>query len=98
MKPSFAAAVLLVAVLSGCGSDPSPAPATPSTPVAAPTSGSTSGGNTASPMVANLCSPGKDMGCGTPDAECSTNRLGKQFVLDGVVYTCGGEKPYKWRR
>jgi hypothetical protein len=94
MKRSIAA-VFFVVALSGCASKPTttPAPVAPA-PSVAPTSAASSTAAT----VANPCAPGKDMGCGTPDAECSTNRLGKQFILDGVVYTCGGEKPYKWRR
>lgn len=94
MKPMLATAAALLVVLSGCASKPTPAPAAPSTRAVAPTSA----GSSAAPVVANPCAPGKDMGCGTPDAECSTNRLGKQFVLDGVVYTCREPKPYAWRR
>lgn len=40
--------------------------------------------------------PGVDIGAGTPGAPCSTDRLGKFFVKDGVTYTCGGPKPYHW--
>lgn len=40
--------------------------------------------------------PGRDAGAGTPGAPCSTDRLGKFFVKDGVTYTCGGPKPYHW--
>lgn len=40
--------------------------------------------------------PAGDMGAGTPGAACATNRLGKTFTKDGVVYTCGGPKPYHW--
>ncbi len=90
MKRTFAA-VALLAALSACSSNPTPV--APSTPPVAPTSAAGS-----APAVANPCDPAKDMGCGTPDVECATNRLGKQFVADGVVYTCGGEKPYHWRR
>jgi len=94
MKSSILTAALLVA-LSGCGSDP----ATPSTPtVPAPSVAPTSAASSTGPAVANPCTPGEDMGCGTPDAACSTNRLGRQFVLDGVVYTCKEPKPYAWRR
>lgn len=94
MKRSAAAVVAAVA-LSGC------APTrTPSAPPAAPppSAAAAVSGNVASPMLANLCAPGRDMGCGTPDAECSTNRLGRRFVHDGVVYTCRSPKPYAWRR
>ena len=100
MKRSIAATVLVLAALTGCGSTPStPAPATPSSMAAViPTPVASRAANVASPMTADLCSPGRDMGCGTPDAECATNRLGKQFVLGGVVYTCKEPKPYAWRR
>lgn len=40
--------------------------------------------------------PAADVGAGTPGASCATNRLGKTFTKDGVVYTCGGPKPYHW--
>lgn len=40
--------------------------------------------------------PAADMGAGTPGAPCATNRLGKTFTKDSVVYTCGGPKPYHW--
>lgn len=93
MKRTLTAAVLLAA-LSACGTDPAPAPAATPTPAVAPTSAASS----AAPVVANPCTPGKDTGCGTPDADCSTNRLGKQFVADGIVYTCKEPKPYAWRR
>lgn len=41
--------------------------------------------------------PAVDMGAGTPGAACATNRLGKTFTKDGVVYTCKGPKPYSWQ-
>lgn len=83
-----ATTAVIAAVLSGCGSDPAPEPATPPSVAA----------SSATPAIANPCSLGEDMGCGTPDAACATNRLGKQFALDGVVYTCRAPKPYAWRR
>jgi hypothetical protein len=41
--------------------------------------------------------PAVNVGEGSPGAPCATNRLGKSFTgADGVVYTCGGPKPYHW--
>jgi hypothetical protein len=95
MRSTFAAAVLFVAVLSGCASDPvKPAPTLPPNFFASPSAVVASNGVT----VGNPCSPRIDRGCGSPDAGCATNRLGRQFVRDGVVYTCSTPEPYAWRR
>lgn len=32
----------------------------------------------------------------TPGGYCTTSQLTRQFVTDGVTYTCGGPKPYRW--
>lgn len=42
--------------------------------------------------------PNTDVGAGTPGAGCSTDRLGKTFVKDGITYTCKGPKPYTWQK
>lgn len=32
-----------------------------------------------------------------PNGFCATSRLGKTITIDGIVYTCKGPKPYRWR-
>ena len=56
-------------------------------------------GNDAKPTtpVPSEAVPAADLGAGTPGAPCATNRLGKTFTKDGVVYTCKGPKPYSWQ-
>jgi hypothetical protein len=52
-----------------------------------------------SPAVSpSQAQPGTDLGAGTPGAGCSTDRLGKTFVKDGITYTCKGPKPYTWQK
>lgn len=42
--------------------------------------------------------PVTDVGTGKPGAFCAISRLGASFTKNGVVYTCKGPKPYRWRR
>jgi len=94
----LAATLALTVALGGCAATPAARPS-PSAPVSsAPASTRTAlieSGDLADSMQ---CSPQRDGGCGTPDAQCATNRLGKWFTVDGMRYTCKAPKPYRWRR
>jgi hypothetical protein len=76
------AAVLVIGALIVGGCGANPSPA----PISVP------------PPTLPIASPARDFGAGTPGTFCATNRLGKRFTKDGVVYVCKGPKPYRWRR
>jgi hypothetical protein len=67
---------------------------------AGPTSKSTSSPTSARTKKSKSkyeCIPDRDLGCGTPDAKCATNRLNKFFIIDGKGYMCSGPRPFRWR-
>jgi hypothetical protein len=72
--------LIVLAVLCGCGDG---APQKHPSPAPSPS------------VDASEVDPAKEAE-GYPGGHCATNRLGKYFIKDGVVYTCKEPKPYRW--